>query len=143
MIIVEKWVNIAGFEDLYQVSNFGRVRSITHRQSYIDTSGKQYNRLRKGSILKPAPMTKKNGKGYLSVTLYRNGEKKTMSVHKLVAQHFIPNPNNLPQINHKDEDVLNNRVDNLEWCTCSYNINYGTANLRRSKTLSKKVGIPT
>jgi hypothetical protein len=141
LIILEQWVDIIGFENLYQVSNFGRVRSVTHTQYYTDKNGKQYARVRKGTILKPAPMTKKNGKGYMGVTLYKNGKHPTVTVHRLVAQHFIPNPDNLPQINHKDENPLNNHVDNLEWCTCSYNINYGTANLRRANTLSKR-GVP-
>ncbi|MBL1621260.1 endonuclease, partial [Klebsiella pneumoniae] len=69
--------------------------------------------------------------GYLYVSL---GRKKIISIHRLVAEVFIPNPNNLPQINHKDEDKTNNRVENIEWCNCKYNINDGTHNKRVSDT---------
>ena len=64
--------------------------------------------------------------GYLVVILTHNGIKKSKRVHRLVAEAFIPNPNNLPEINHKDENKLNNSVDNLEWCNRTYNNNYGT-----------------
>lgn len=65
-----------------------------------------------------------NGWGYLKVNLYKNGKMKCCRVHRLVANAFLPNPENLPQINHKDEDKTNNNVSNLEWCDRAYNINY-------------------
>lgn len=72
--------------------------------------------------------------GYLSVELFRNKKSKRLLIHRLVAQAFISNPDNLPQVNHKDEDRENNNVENLEWCTAKYNMNYGNgAKTRHSK----------
>lgn len=70
-------------------------------------------------------------KGYKVLNLSKNGKPLTKKVHRLVANEFIPNPDNLPQVNHKDENKTNNRVDNLEWCTQEYNLNYGTGNKKR------------
>ena len=101
----EIWKPIEGYEGLYEISSYGRVKS-----------------LRRNIILIP----KKELTGYLRCNLYLNKNMKTVSIHRLVAQAFIPNPDNLPQVNHKDEDKSNNRVDNLEWCTVKYNNDYGT-----------------
>lgn len=98
---MEEWRNIQGYEG-YQASNMGRVRDIN--KGIILT---QYNR---------------NKQGYKAVTI--GG--KLISVHRLVAQAFLPNPNNLPMVNHKDENPSNNCVENLEWCDAKYNCNYGT-----------------
>lgn len=117
--MTEYWKDINDYEGLYQVSNLGNVRST-----------------KTGRVLKPA----KNYKGgYLQVVLYKNGRVKHFLVHRLVAEAFIPNPNNLPCINHKDEDKTMNIVENLEWCTHKYNDNYGTAIKRMTKTKSKTV----
>ena len=89
----------------------------------------------KERILKP----RRDTCGYLQVCLYKNGEQKMGSVHQLVALSFIPNPNNLPQINHRDENKENNSVQNLEWCSAKYNSNYGTHNQRIAEKLSKPV----
>ena len=88
-----------------------------------------------GRALKPV----KDKDGYLFVNLYKNGRPKIFKVHRLVAETFIPNPNNLPCVNHKDENKTNNTVENLEWCTHEYNINYGTHNERANKAKSKTV----
>ena len=80
-----------------------------------------------------------NNCGYYRVILYKNKCKKTIAIHRLVAQAFIPNPNNYPQVNHKDENPKNPKVENLEWCTDKYNKNYGTAIKRRVEKRSKKV----
>lgn len=117
MVIIETWKTIKNYED-YIVSNYGNV----------------YN-LRTSKLLKQTMFNN----GYKFVTLYNNNKHKKFKVSRLVAQAFIPNPNNLPCVNHKDENKLNNNVENLEWCTYSYNINYGTANNRRSEKLSKRV----
>ena len=130
----EVWVDIIGFEGLYQVSNLGNVKSMSHVQCYVDSINRTCTRTRKGRVLIPALM---RDNGYLGVTLYKNGVRCTRAVHRLVAEAFIPNTDGLPQVNHRDEDKTNNRIDNLEWCTTSYNVNYGTANDRRSIRLRK------
>ena len=116
----EIWKPVVGYEGHYQVSNFGRVKSIKF--------GKEI-------ILKP----KKDKYGYLHVNLYKNNKRKDFLVHRLVAEAFIPNSDNLPLVNHKDENPSNNFVDNLEYCTNKYNLNYGTAQQRKSHKLSKPV----
>lgn len=119
--MVEVWKPIKDYENLYQVSNCGRVKSLGN--------GKSNNS--KEKILKP----KKDTRGYLHLNLCKDGKLKTFRVHRLVAEHFIPNPLNLPQVNHKDENKENNCVENLEWCDAKYNNNYGT----RTEKCSKKV----
>lgn len=127
----EIWKPIKGYEGLYEVSNLGRVKSIQRPSLY---RGK-YTRIIKERILKPN--LKKEG--YLDVHLRDRGRDHFFKIHRLVAIAFIPNPDNLPQINHIDENKLNNRVENLEWCTAHYNGNYGTINLRRSLSSGKPV----
>ena len=117
----EIWKDIKGYEGLYKVSNLGRVKSVHFNHSKKVTE----------KILKPI----KDRDGYVDAFLYKNGKVKHFKMHRLVAQAFIPNPNNLPQINHIDENVNNNRVDNLEWCTVGYNINYGKRNEKVSNAL--------
>ena len=118
----EEWKDIKGYEGRYQVSNLGRVKSLN------------YNHTKKEKILKLKP----NRKGYFEVFLYKNGERRAFKVHRLVALHFIPNPNNYPQVNHKDENKQSNCVDNLEWCTNKYNMNYGTRSKRASESMKGK-----
>lgn len=117
----EIWKDIKGYEGKYQVSNYGRVKSLNYRNT-----GKE-------QLMKPTLQTN----GYLYFSLCKPNKK--FLIHRLVAEAFIPNPNNLPCVNHKDEDKTNNHVDNLEWCTHLYNINYGTCRERISKSHSKKV----
>ena len=109
--ITEVWKPIEGYEDKYLISNTGKVKS-----------------LYRNIILKP----KTDKDGYKEVSLHKNGKSKTKKIHRLVAYAFIPNPNNLPQVNHKNENKENNHVENLEWCTSEYNNNYGTHNERAS-----------
>lgn len=124
----EIWKDVKGFEGLYQVSNLGRVRSldrIIHRAA--SRRSKDYECIIKGRIIKQCNMTS----GYLFVGLWKNGSHYYRGVHKLVADAFIPNPNNLPQVNHKDENKHNNIVENLEHCSASYNVMYGPSAIRR------------
>ena len=115
----EIWKAVDGYEDYYEVSSFGRVRSVDR----METLSNGVKRLRKWSMLK----IRKNKNGYLQIQLWKSGEGKTVNIHRLVAEAFIPNPDNLSEVNHKDEDKTNNHVENLEWCDSKYNKNYGTA----------------
>ena len=124
----EQWLGIIGFEGLYQVSNLGRVKSL--EKSYV--TGRGWIRHQEEKLLKP----RKTKFGYLQITLCKNGKIKHLTVHRLVALHFLPNPNNLPMVNHKDENKENNIASNLEWCDAKYNTNYGTARERLAKALS-------
>lgn len=122
---MEIWKDIEGYEGLYQVSNLGRVRSLDRY-----TKGKNNSKIfKKGKLLKIS----QNQHGYNIVQLWNKQKCFQTGVHRLVAQAFIPNPNNLPQVNHKDENKINNCVDNLEWCSAEYNTNYGTCIKRRSE----------
>lgn len=140
----EYWKPVVGYEGLYEVSNWGRVKS-------FDTYRKGKNgsvRLCKGRILKP----KTNKDGYLHVVLCKNGKRKTCLVHRITAEAFLEIPEELKhlkgtrylQVNHKDENKLNNNTENLEWCSAKYNSNFGTRNEKVAEKntngkLSKKV----
>ena len=127
----EIWKPVPGFEGYYEVSNMGRVKSLS-RVVNAKSHGKPIKRNTGDRIIKGG-RTGRAGCGYLRVTLCNGKEYKDFILHRLVAQVFIPNPNNLPCINHKDENPANNCVDNLEWCTHAYNDNYGHRNENISK----------
>lgn len=107
----EIWKDIKGYEGLYQVSNLGRIKSLIGHEKIL----KSYNK------------NSKDKTSYLKIILSKNSKTKAYLIHRLVAITFIPNLDNLPEINHKDENKLNNKVDNLEWCTRKYNIEYSKA----------------
>lgn len=135
--ILEIWKDIPGWESLYQASNKGRVRSLD-RLVHVNVFGK-YNgqEMKKGKVLK---LVLHNGAGHhpeYIVCLSKNGKAQNEYVHRLVALAFIPNPDNLPEVNHKDENSLNNYVENLEWCDRAYNCTYGTRTERAAKSNSK------
>lgn len=116
----------------YEVSNFGRVRSIDRFNSFIgaNQSGKyKITQKIKGKVLTP----RINKDGYAYITLCENGNNKSAKIHRLVAETFIDNPFNKPAINHLDENKQNNMVDNLEWCTTKENNRYGSRGLRFNK----------
>ena len=114
----EEWKDIEGYEGLYQVSSFGRIRSLD--KTVICKNGREF--FMKGRIIRTRP----NNRGYIMVGLHKNKNFKLCLVHRLVAKAFIPNPDNLPQINHKNENKYYNHVSNLEWCDNWYNEHYGT-----------------
>ncbi|WP_366942566.1 NUMOD4 domain-containing protein [uncultured Thomasclavelia sp.] len=114
------WKDVKNYEGLYLVSNLGRIKSV-----------------RKNKILSPFI----NTRGRYQIRFKVNGKITRPFVHRLVAEAFIPNPHNYPEINHKDENKLNNEISNLEWCTTKYNANYGTRNKRISETNRKKWNI--
>ena len=120
--IEEIWKDVIGFEGIYKVSSLGNVA-----------------RVRNGSLrqLKKCPAGGKHNCDYLYVSLTNREKVRFSSVHRLVAEAFIPNPEGLPQVNHKDEDKFNNCVDNLEWCTASYNNRYGTKIARGVEAMKK------
>ena len=115
----EIWKDIPGYEGLYQVSDLGNVRSINRCVKH----GKHGSMNIKGKIL-----AQHSDGEYLKVKLGKNGKMKTHKVHRLVATAFIDNPDNLPVVNHIDCNKLNNSVDNLEWCTISYNMQHAYDN---------------
>lgn len=126
----EIWKDIENFEGLYQISNLGRVRSVDRVVHILDPkSNREYNRHFPECI----KSTNLDTKGYVMVTLKKDGKTSRYRIHRLVAKAFIPNPNNLPQVNHKDENKENNCMSNLEWCTNDYNGTYGTRILRISE----------
>ena len=114
---MEEWKSIEGYLG-YEVSNLGNVRSCLDKKHNVTNNWK---------ILSP----RIDRNGYLFVNLYdKNHNMKSIKIHRLVALSFIPNPNKYLQVNHIDEYKLNNNVNNLEWCTAKYNINYGSGHLR-------------
>ena len=116
---MEVWKDIKGYEGLYQVSSKGNVKSLPH--FYTWRGAKKYNR---GKMLHPY----KTGKySYLTVQI----KGKNHLVHRLVAENFADNPNNYKEVNHKDENRLNNNADNLEWCNHQYNIEYSVKKVRK------------
>ena len=119
---MEKWKEIAGYEGIYEVSDLGRVKSLNYNHTSKEKILKQHN----------------NTHGYLKVMLCKDGHGKTISVHRLVAEAFIPNPNNLETINHKDEVKTNNAVSNLEWMSREDNVIY--SNARQVQMFDKQTG---
>ena len=124
----EIWKEIPGWEGFYEASNLGNVRSLP--RIIMRPNGRPLTV--KGRVLKQAT----NRNGYKAVVLCRHGIMKTIKVHRLIAAAFIQNPLEHSIVNHKNEVKSDNRADNLEWCTYTYNMKYGTAPSRRSRSLS-------
>lgn len=115
----EEWKPVLGYEGLYEVSNTGKVRSLS--RSVVDHNGnlKSFN----GGMLTlhSSKLTKRHPKPIFHVELWKNNKRQVFLIHRLVAQHFIPNPEGKPQINHIDGNRRNNNISNLEWVTCAEN----------------------
>ena len=126
----EIWKDIKGYEGMYKISNFGRIKSL---ERMVKSNNNNYRKI-KEIILKQ----RKDKYGYYKVSLNKDSKSKLYFVHRLVAQAFISNPNNYLCINHKDENKENNEVNNLEWCTVKYNNIYGSR-INRTK---EKLKIP-
>lgn len=126
----EIWKPVVGYEGLYEVSNLGRVRSVDR---FVLQQGRQ--QIYRGRIMALTI----NNSGYKTVRLSSNNKKKGMLVHRLVAESFLSNPYNFPCVNHKDENKLNNNLQNLEWCSLSYNVNYGTSTERRARKMGNEI----
>lgn len=112
----EIWKDVKGYEESYEISNTGKLRS--KDRAILKSNGViQY---RNGILIS----LNLNSDGYLQGKLCKDGKMKTIRIHRLVAEHFLPNPNNLPEVNHKDYDRTNNNVDNLEWSSHKENIQH-------------------
>lgn len=116
---MEKWKKVKGYES-YEISTYGNIKSLKNNNI---------------KILKPS----KSNSGYLQIVLCKDGKTKNHFIHRLVAENFIENKNNYSEINHKDENKLNNHIDNLEWCTRLYNMNYGNVKSKISNSRKIKV----
>ena len=125
----EIWKDIKGYEGLYQVSNLGRIKTLDRKIKKKSRWGTIINYHIKEKILIPIKLNN----DYFKVSLSKDNDVNSYLIHRLVAETFIPNPNNLPCINHKDEDKSNNCVKNLEWCTVLYNNTYGTKLKKQSE----------
>lgn len=119
---MEIWKDIEGVEGCYQISNLGRVKSLNR----VTSTGRTVTE----RILK----TRVNKRGYEYVNIQINGLRKSIKIHREVAKAFVPNERGYSEVNHKDENKLNNSASNLEWCSRIYNANYGTAMKRAVKT---------
>ena len=138
MQVEEIWKDIPGYNGRYQASNLGRVRSTDKIVLKRNGASEIY----KGKVLRLFEATG----GYMYVTIAKEPNKfHARRLHRVIAETFIPNPQNLPQINHINEDKKDNRVENLEWCTGKYNANYGhriekfALSMKNNSTLSKEV----
>lgn len=132
--VAETWRPVKGFEGIYEVSDLARVRSLPYEETRCSTAGKVY------TIKHPAKIRKLQMglNGYYALLLKKDGKYYPASVHRLVAEAFVPNPDNLPEVNHKDECKTNNLPSNLEWCDHAYNQKQGTISERISASKQKR-----
>ena len=114
---------VSGYDGLYLADEHGTIYSIPRRGT------------RSASITAMIPQ--KDNNGYMQLCLCKNGKTKTEKIHRLIAKTFLPNPNHCKEVNHIDEDKANNAVSNLEWCTRTYNVNYGSRTLKTQKPVAQ------
>ena len=125
----EKWVDIKGYEGLYQISNLGNLKTL--ERDYINNFGYKVH-------VKEKLMSYSVRSGYYVVVLHKNGARKSKQIHRLVAQHFLNNPENKPIVNHKDFNIKNNLVSNLEWCTQRENVAWSICNMRKRRIVTTR-----
>lgn len=123
--MVERWKPIIGYEDNYEISDFGRVKSLVFKNGTVTK--------RKERILTPTD----NGNGYLIISLIKGGKRKNHYIHRLVADAFVARPTGKNVVNHKDFNKKNNNYKNLEWCTQKENIDYSICNMKKPKKATK------
>ena len=133
----ETWKDIKGYEGLYQVSNLGKIKSLKKEVNFY--SG-LYKEVKKRKYKERIINLKKTNRGYTNITLYKNGIRKHFNVHRLVADTFILNPNNLSEVNHKDGNKENNSINNLEWVTNMENMQHAIRNNLTRKVHGEEVG---
>ena len=122
---MNEWISVRDYEGIYEVNKKGKIRSCDRE---IFQPGHGFRKI-KGQIIKPWD----NGNGYQVVSLLKEGKRKNHYVHRLVADHFIHNPNNYPEVNHIDYDRSNNRVDNLEWVSRKMNVKHSIKNMKHPR----------
>jgi hypothetical protein len=129
LLLFEKWKDVVEYKGCYQISNFGRVRSLDRNEINVNGISRKLKGSLKNSFISG---------GYVLVTLSKNNTNKSYTIHRLMAEAFIPNPNNLDEVNHKDRKRKNNFLSNLEWCTSRENTHHARI---RMKSSSKYVGV--
>ena len=135
--ITKEWKNITGYETLYKVSNYGEVKSKRRVIYDIIDGERQPVSVAPEKIMTPID----HGNGYLYITLTdENGQRKNFYIHRLVAEAFLPNPDNLPQVNHLDYDRKNNKVTNLEWSSVSENVRHSLCNQPKTRKCFSTTG---
>lgn len=132
--LVEEWRPIKDYEGLYEVSDWGRVRSVDRVIDWLVKGKYPAKRFFKGQTLSPYD----NGCGYLVVDLHHGKERDKKTIHSLVAETFIPNPEHKPCVGHKDCNTTNNRVENLYWCTYPENNNHPITKERQKKAQKER-----
>lgn len=128
----ELWKDVVGFEGLYQISSMGRIKTVPRIS--IDSLGRKMPIKERFVRISVSKQT-----GYPVASISKKGKQYKLCIHRIIAEAFIPNPNNLPCVNHKDQDRGHSVLENLEWCTYSYNNSYGDANKKRKETLRKRL----
>jgi hypothetical protein len=132
--VEERWADIPGYEGAYQISNYGRIRSLDRTRIVNNCHGGRTARTDKGHLMSP----NNNGNGYLQIRLRNDGKKEVRYIHRLVAEAFCQKVDGCDEVNHKDHNKSNNQSDNLEWCNRIYNVNYSRERMKKPKSTCKK-----